>query len=105
MPIYEYRCPDGHLFEVFHRMSEDGPTECEVCGESPVERVLHPVPVFFKGKGFYSTDYGSGKRKKDSSSSDSGDSSSSTGSDSASSSSSGGETASSAKTETSKSSD
>jgi hypothetical protein len=27
--------------------------------------VLHPVPVFFKGSGFYSTDYGRGKRKKD----------------------------------------
>ena len=58
MPIYEYRCPNGHLFEVFHSMSEDGPSACEVCGEGPLQRVLHPVAVHYKGSGFYSTDYG-----------------------------------------------
>ncbi len=64
MPIYEYRCPDGHTFEVFQRMS-DAPVEaCEVCGKSPVEKVLYPVSVHFKGSGFYSTDYGRGSGKK-----------------------------------------
>lgn len=63
MPIYEYRCPKGHTFEVFHRMDEPAPEACEVCGRSPLEKVLHPVPVFFRGRGFYSTDYGSGRRK------------------------------------------
>ena len=64
MPIYEYRCPDGHTFEVFQRMA-DAPSEtCEVCGKSPVEKVLYPVSVHFKGSGFYSTDYGKGGRKK-----------------------------------------
>ena len=64
MPIYEYRCPDGHTFEVFQRMA-DAPSEtCEVCGKSPVEKVLYPVSVHFKGSGFYSTDYGRGGRKK-----------------------------------------
>ena len=66
MPIYEYRCPKGHLFEILHRMDEASPAVCEVCGASPVEKVLHPVPIFFKGKGFYSTDYGKGKRKRES---------------------------------------
>ena len=65
MPIYEYRCPNGHLFELFQRMDEPPATACEVCGEGPVTKVLHPVPVFFKGSGFYSTDYGRGKRKKE----------------------------------------
>ncbi len=65
MPIYEYRCPNGHLFELFQRMDEDPPAACEVCGEGPLTKVLHPVPVFFKGSGFYSTDYGRGKRKKE----------------------------------------
>jgi putative FmdB family regulatory protein len=65
MPIYEYRCPNGHLFEVFHRMDDPPPKACEVCGAKPLEKVLHPVPVFFKGKGFYSTDYGRGSRKRD----------------------------------------
>jgi putative FmdB family regulatory protein len=63
MPIYEYKCPNGHLLEVFHGMTEPGPTACEVCSASPLERVLHPVAVHYKGSGFYSTDYGRGSRK------------------------------------------
>ena len=57
MPIYEYRCRNGHQFEVLQSMSDDPVTKCEVCGV-PVERVFHPVAVHFKGSGFYSTDYG-----------------------------------------------
>ncbi|MGZ5337152.1 MAG: FmdB family zinc ribbon protein [Solirubrobacterales bacterium] len=60
MPIYEYKCENGHLFEVVQKMSDDPVTVCEQCG-APVERVFHPVAVHFKGSGFYSTDYGSGK--------------------------------------------
>jgi putative FmdB family regulatory protein len=73
MPIYEYKCPNGHLFEVFHGMTEDGPTACVVCGEGPLQRVLHPVAVHYKGSGFYSTDYGRKGRQpaKDGASSDS----------------------------------
>jgi len=62
MPIYEYKCPNGHLLEVFHGMNEPGPQRCEVCGAAPLERVLHPVAVHYKGSGFYSTDYGRGRR-------------------------------------------
>lgn len=51
-------------------MGDAQPEVCEVCGEGPVERVLYPVAVHFKGSGFYSTDYGRGSRKKDSSSTD-----------------------------------
>jgi len=58
MPLYEYKCPNGHLFEVIHGMTEPGPSACEVCGEAPLQRVLHPVAVHYKGSGFYSTDYG-----------------------------------------------
>jgi len=64
MPIYEYKCPNGHLLEVFHGMNEPGPTKCEVCGASPLVRVLHPVAVHYKGSGFYSTDYGKGRSGK-----------------------------------------
>ena len=67
MPIYEFRCPNGHLFEVFHKMADPDPETCEVCGASPLVKVLHPVPIHFKGSGFYSTDYGRGSRKRDSS--------------------------------------
>jgi putative FmdB family regulatory protein len=70
MPIYEYRCPNGHLFELFQRIGDPQPEVCEVCGEGPVERVLYPVAVHFKGSGFYSTDYGRGGRKKEAGSKD-----------------------------------
>jgi putative FmdB family regulatory protein len=63
MPIYEYKCPDGHIFELFHGISEDPPEACSICGKGPLTRVLHPVAVHFKGSGFYSTDYGRGGRK------------------------------------------
>jgi putative FmdB family regulatory protein len=56
MPIYEYRCPNGHQFEVFQAMSDDPVSVCEECG-APVERVFRPVAVHFKGSGFYTTDY------------------------------------------------
>ena len=42
----------------------DPPVEvCAVCGAGPVEKILFPVAVHFKGSGFYSTDYGKGGRK------------------------------------------
>jgi putative FmdB family regulatory protein len=67
VPTYDYRCPNGHEFEVVHRMDDPAPKACEICGAAPLERVFHPVPVFFKGSGFYSTDYGR-KRKVESTS-------------------------------------
>lgn len=63
MPIYEYRCPNGHTFEVFQRMSDAPAETCVTCGAGPVEKILFPVAVHFKGSGFYSTDYGSGRSK------------------------------------------
>jgi putative FmdB family regulatory protein len=75
MPIYEYRCRNGHDFEVFQSMTEEPVSRCPECG-APVERVFRPVAVHFKGKGFYTTDYaragsdgtgpGSGDAKKES---------------------------------------
>jgi putative FmdB family regulatory protein len=76
MPIYEYRCPNGHNFELFQKMSDAPAESCEACGASPVEKVLFPVAVHYKGSGFYSTDYGRGSRKnvaKDGESGGSGD--------------------------------
>ena len=78
MPIYEYRCPDGHVFELFQRMDDPAPEACPTCGKGPVEKVLYPVAVHFKGSGFYSTDYGRSRKTakegdSSSSSADSGD--------------------------------
>jgi putative FmdB family regulatory protein len=64
MPIYEYRCENGHLFEVMQKIADPPVTGCQICG-APVERVFHPVAVHFKGSGFYNTDYGTSKRKRE----------------------------------------
>ena len=61
MPIYEYRCEQGHTFEVVQRMTDDTLTSCSTCS-APVQRVFHPVAVHFKGSGFYTTDYGKHKK-------------------------------------------
>jgi putative FmdB family regulatory protein len=64
MPIYEYRCENGHLFEVMQKITDDPVTVCSTC-EAPVQRVFHPIAVHFKGSGFYNTDYGTAKRKRE----------------------------------------
>jgi putative FmdB family regulatory protein len=60
MPIYEYKCANGHVFDVIQRMSDEALSECQECG-APAERVLHPVAIHFKGSGFHNTDYGKKK--------------------------------------------
>ena len=63
MPIYEYKCENGHVFDVMQKLSEDPLASCIECG-APVRKVLHPVSISFKGSGFYSTDYkGEGSEK------------------------------------------
>jgi putative FmdB family regulatory protein len=64
MPIYEYRCENGHLFEVMQKIADPPVTSCQTC-EAPVQRVFHPIAVHFKGSGFYNTDYGTSKRKRE----------------------------------------
>jgi putative FmdB family regulatory protein len=64
MPIYEYRCENGHTFDVRQGFSDDPVTTCQVCG-APVQRVFRPVAVHFKGSGFYNTDYGTRKRSRE----------------------------------------
>jgi putative FmdB family regulatory protein len=78
MPIYEYKCDNGHVFDVIQRMSDEPLTECQECG-AHAERVLHPVAIHFKGSGFHNTDYktkksganGGGSSSEDSKPSDS----------------------------------
>jgi putative FmdB family regulatory protein len=60
MPIYEYKCENGHVFDVMQKIADEPLSTCRQCG-APAQRVLHPVAVHFKGSGFYNTDYG--KRK------------------------------------------
>lgn len=56
MPTYEYRCPKGHRFDVFQKMSDDPVAECPECGV-PAERLISGGAGFlFKGGGFYITE-------------------------------------------------
>lgn len=74
MPIYEYRCENGHDFEAFQSMSDEALDSCEVCG-APAQRRLSAPAIHYKGSGFYTTDYarkGAKKPVEGGSSSDSG---------------------------------
>jgi putative FmdB family regulatory protein len=80
MPIYEYKCENGHVFDVIQRMADEPLTKCEECG-APAARVLTPPAIHFKGSGFHNTDYGTkrggGNGGSESGSENSGDSGSS----------------------------
>lgn len=68
MPTYEYRCEKcGERFEVFQSFSDRALRRHPDCG-GPVEKVLHPSGILFKGSGFYVTD----SRAKSSSATESG---------------------------------
>lgn len=57
MPIYEYKCENGHVFDAIQKMTDEPLTKCEECG-APAARVLTPPAIHFKGSGFHNTDYG-----------------------------------------------
>ncbi len=58
MPTYEYRCPEGHEFELVQKMTGRPRAKCPRCGRPAVRRVSGGAGLIFKGKGFYITDYG-----------------------------------------------
>jgi putative FmdB family regulatory protein len=64
MPLYEFRCPEGHDFEKFYRSIGSAPSEekCPECGRM-AERVMSAAGLVFKGTGFYITDYGKDGKK------------------------------------------
>ena len=64
MPLYEFRCPNGHEFEQFYRSigTASSEAECPVCGAIS-ERVMSTAGLVFKGSGFYITDYGKDGKK------------------------------------------
>ena len=68
MPTYEYRCPNGHEFEVFQRMSDDPVATCPECNEPGERRISAGAGFLFKGDGFYITDYRSADYRKKASS-------------------------------------
>jgi putative FmdB family regulatory protein len=60
MPIYEYKCDNCSFeFEKKQAFNDEPRSVCQKCG-GEARRVFSPVPIFFKGPGFYVTDHGSG---------------------------------------------
>jgi putative FmdB family regulatory protein len=57
MPIYEYKCENGHVFDAIQKMTDEPLHECQECG-APASRVLSAPAIHFKGSGFHNTDYG-----------------------------------------------
>jgi putative FmdB family regulatory protein len=64
VPIYEYRCEQGHQLEVMQRMSDEPLSSCSECS-APVRRIFNPVAIHFKGSGFHNTDYGTRNRQRE----------------------------------------
>jgi len=69
MPTYEYRCPAGHAFEKFQKMTEKPRAKCPTCGKAAARQISGGSGLVFRGTGFYITDYGKdgkGPRKPES---------------------------------------
>jgi len=65
MPTYEYECEKcGHLFEVFHSMSEEPRKHCPKCRGKVRRLIGRGAGMIFKGSGFYTTDYRSDSYKE-----------------------------------------
>lgn len=56
MPLYEYKCKEcGVRFERRQSVNDEPVKVCPECG-GEVYRLIQPVGIVFKGKGFYVTD-------------------------------------------------
>jgi len=64
MPTYEYRCPKGHEFELFQKMTDEPVAECPECGQLSERQLSAGAGLLFKGSGFYITDYRNDSYKK-----------------------------------------
>ena len=65
MPTYEFKCPNGHVFEKFSpTMNSDRRVKCPVCGKMAERQISGGTGLVFKGSGFYITDYKRAGEKK-----------------------------------------
>ena len=56
MPTYQYQCLNcQHQFELKQNFSDKPIAVCQVC-HGVAHRLFSPVPILFKGPGFYITD-------------------------------------------------
>ncbi len=62
MPIYEYKCLKcGSMLEVLQKISDKPLKRCPKC-KGPLEKVISPPALQFKGNGWYITDYAQKKK-------------------------------------------
>lgn len=64
MPTYDYRCGNGHVFEVFHGIKDDSPRHCPECGAEAKRVPGGGAGLLFRGSGFHITDYRSSSYKE-----------------------------------------
>jgi putative FmdB family regulatory protein len=58
MPTYEFKCPEGHLFEKFYpTITNQRRAKCPKCGKPAQRLISGGAGLLFKGSGFYITDY------------------------------------------------
>ncbi|MSQ32182.1 MAG: FmdB family transcriptional regulator [Dehalococcoidia bacterium] len=63
MPTYEYKCVNGHVFELKQSFSDKPIDKCPEC-DAKAKRVIHAVSVTFKGSGWYVNDHGRSTRQE-----------------------------------------
>lgn len=65
MPTYEFKCPNGHVFDKFFpKISNRMHLPCPTCGKQAERQISGGAGLVFKGSGFYLTDYGRAGQKK-----------------------------------------
>ena len=65
MPIYEYQCTNcEHTLEALQQFSDDPLTDCPVCNESKLKKLISATSFRLKGSGWYETDFKTGKKKQ-----------------------------------------
>lgn len=58
MPIYEYQCSQcGHKLESFEKMTDPPLTDCPICGQSALQKLISAAGFQLKGTGWYATDF------------------------------------------------
>ncbi|HUL48535.1 MAG TPA: FmdB family zinc ribbon protein [Gemmatimonadales bacterium] len=73
MPTYEYKCPNGHVFEKFYpQVNDRRRLRCPTCGKMAERQISGGAGLVFKGSGFYITDYKRSKADGDSGQGESG---------------------------------
>src|SRR6266568_2071076 len=64
MPTYEYKCPNGHVFEKFFpSMNDKRYAVCPTCKKRAVRQISGGTGLVFKGSGSYETHYNKARAK------------------------------------------